>query len=318
MIGNKSKVTYAFFLAVLAVFAMVTASYAWLGISRLPSVTDLSLTVISQTGLLIAPDNEGTPGQWDNYLDLSAVFDNMEPLRPVTYSSGEDTFYKVEYGEDGRPGGLSPDSSGYLLEYDFWMKSEGEATVYLASPTVTPEGKKGAGTYLIGCPVWNRDTISHDNGGRGAETMVRMGFRITPVDEEGREIGASQFFVYEPNADIHVDGSTGYKETPSAWGASGLVDSEHMIIQRASTFQERTPVLMDTVIYQLGEFTSNPVLHEFKANDMVKFNMYVWMEGQDSDCVNAGLSNETEIAANIQFGVAESSKRHGGDVITPR
>ena len=166
MTGNKSKVTYAFALSILAVIAMVSASYAWLGISRIPSVTDMSLSVITDNALLIAPDQEGTPGQWDNYLDLSAVFENMEPLKPVTYSSAEDSFYGVEYGTDGRPSGTSPDTAGQMITYEFWMKSSGStAAIRLASPTLTPDGKKGAGTYVVGEPVWNGETISHDNGG---------------------------------------------------------------------------------------------------------------------------------------------------------
>lgn len=319
MTGNKSKVTYAFALSILAVIAMVSASYAWLGISRIPSVTDMSLSVITDNALLIAPDQEGTPGQWDNYLDLSAVFENMEPLKPVTYSSAEDSFYGVEYGTDGRPSGTSPDTAGQMITYEFWMKSSGStAAIRLASPTLTPDGKKGAGTYVVGEPVWNGETISHDNGGHGAETTIRMGFRCIPTDSSGEENGESRFYIYEPNADIHVDGSEGYRDTPSVDGSPSLVDEEYLIVQGASTWEEQEPVLKDVVIYDLGDFQTNPVLFNLSGQSMVKIIMYIWMEGQDVDCTNMAVSKETRIAANIQFGVDMEERDDHGVTIEPR
>ena len=52
-----------------------------------------------------------------------------------------------------------------------------------------------------------------------------------------------QFYVYEPNYDGHVDGSTGAFETKSIDGKETLVDEEYMIRQTASRWSEYYPVL---------------------------------------------------------------------------
>lgn len=325
---NKSKLMLGFLLSVLATVALASASYAWLDISRIPFVTDVSLSLITENAAMIAPDVDGSPGEWDTYLDVSAILENMVPLKPVTYAGGQ--FYKVDYGEDGRPAGLSPISEenvnvtypdgdtgtpadlqaerdGWMIAIDYWMKTDGVSTnITLQQPVTTVDGEKGAGTYLIGEPVWNEETISHENGGYGAETMVRIGFESVQTDAEGKAMGEKRFVIYEPNADIHPDGTYGVMTTESSQGGS-LIDSEHLVLQEATKWKEQEPVLKDALIYEFGEFIKNVPLFKLDGSGMTKIRMYIWMEGQDVDCHNYAMENDTSIVANIQFGTDEGA-----------
>ena len=326
---QKYKLYTMFLLALIATIAMVTASYAWLGISRVPFVSDINLSIMTYNALWIAHDVDGQPGEWESYLDMSAILEDMVPLKPVTYADG--AFYKVNYGEDGRPAGLSPiapeninvtypdgdtgtkadeaaEQQGWMIRLDYWLKAEGAtADVFLGEAMATADGRRGAGTYVVGEPVWNDTVIAHENGGNGAETTIRFGFACTNTDLDGVPTGDTIFTVYEPNADIHADGSLGYVETQSAWGGP-LVDMERLVRQEASTWTEQTPVLQDVVIYEMGDFLSNPALFTLVDGGMVKVTMYIWMEGQDIDCSNMAVADETAIAANIQFKVSPDSK----------
>ena len=336
---NKNKLIIGFFLSILATVALVSASYAWLDMSRIPFVTDVSLSIITENNILIAPDEDGSPGEWDTYLDMSAILNDMVPLKPVTYAG--DQFYKVEYGDDGRPAGLSPvsreninvrypdggggtgadrqaEQEGYMLACDYWLKSEGTATdVMLAKPVATAEGQRGGGTYVVGEPVWDRASLSHVNGGCGAETTIRIGFACTPTDRDGVTTGDTQFYIYEPNADVHIDGTDGYVETLSSQG-SLLVDNEHLILQEASSWQEQMPILQDVVIYEFGEFIHNVPMFHLDGIGMVKVTMYIWMEGQDMDCQNIIVSKESKVVANIQFGIDETVDVNSHTGIVPR
>lgn len=334
---KRHKLFLMFLLAVFSTLAMVTASYAWIGISRVPFVSDINLSIMSYNSLWIAPDEGGLPGEWNHSFDVSAYMENMVPLKPVTYT--KDGFYKVNYGEDGRTAGLSPiseeninvtypdgdtdtaadreaEKQGWMLALNYWMKAEGTtADVHLSEAVATADGRLGAGTYVVGQPVWDSEAIAHENGGHGVETTIRFGFACTPTDMEGVPVGDTIFTIYEPNADAHADGSYGYIETESSQGGP-LIAEERLVKQGASTWSEQTPVLQDVVIYDMGEFLSNPALFTIEDGGMMHVIMYIWMEGQDIDCSNRVVADETIIAANVQFKVTNESEYETG--IEPR
>lgn len=310
---SKPKLISIFCLAVVSVVAMVTATYAWLSISRIPTVSDISLTIITENAVLIAQDDDGVPGEWVGSLDLSALLDDEDPLQPVTYSTDDNQFYKIDYGDDGRPAGLSDDSAdGYYIEVSYWMQcSTLSATVSLAEPTDDVNATKGTGTYLVGEPIWNSSTLSHDNGGNGGETTIRIGFDIQMTDLDGNFVGDSTFFIYEPNADVHVDGSTGVLSTASTDGYDTLVSTQNLIIQNSSYWTEQSPVLMDNVDYYMGDFVQNTDLFTIDSSSLVYVTMYIWMEGQDVDCSNMAIAEMNSLVANIQFNAENVSADSG-------
>ena len=309
----------------------ISATYAWLGVSRVPFVSDVSLSVMTSNSLQIAHDESGKPGEWGDNLDASAYLKGMTSLKPVTYTP--EGFRRIIYDHSGRTNGTelikeeninvhypegasksvkeAAEDLGYLVRLDFWMKSEGAyASVYLSDAIKTADGQMGAGTYVVGAPAWNTKTYSHDNGGHGSETTIRLGFEMTPYDLEGKVSGHKRFVMYEPNADIHYDKTTGYKETKSVNGGP-LIDKSLMIIQNASKWNEKDPILQDEVIYQPGTFTQNQQLFAIDTGTMMKVSLYIWMEGQDVDCIATAVADTVHLAANIQFNVKAEDRSSG-------
>lgn len=108
---DKSVLITAAILAVLAIIAMVSATYAWLGVSRVPFISDVDVSVITESSLLIAPDEDGKPGEWDTVYDVSALMSDYDSLFPVTYNpeaSGTLPFSKMTYSNTGRTNGVTP------------------------------------------------------------------------------------------------------------------------------------------------------------------------------------------------------------------
>lgn len=290
------------------------ASYTWFTLSRTPQVSNMNIYITSGAGLELSAD----PGAevWTNQLDIYSTeelkeyqgADKQKPsLRQTTWSDSEQRFYGPLYGYDGR---LIP-----LEGYDYsqmqvvsWYKLEDainanalsassyyiKATVYarcgqptdvtLSGPTdIDQQGTQGSGTYVIGDP----------NTGRGPETAVRVGMRMTYVDEFGNELSErGPMYIYEPNFDRHADGSTDYIPTYSIHELDKeLVDETRLIKQRFSRQDEP------------GEFETNLTLFSLKPGEIVRIELYLWLEGQDVDCSNAMINatDETKILANIQF-----------------
>ncbi len=308
-ISKKQKLfIYAYLLLILLVFSVV-ATYTWFSLSKTPQVSNLSMYVTSQTGLEIAltPDSE----EWGSQLSYKDMASESFPLRPVTWSDKDDCFYAANYTFDGRLSdnwlklsdslnSNKTDNQGYYSIGTLYARSSEDVTVSLTRTVETDEGISGSGTYLIGMPSWDKDKLSHENMGQGAETAVRMGIQITYLDDNNAPIQQTKkFFIYEPNSDAHIGGETGYIATPSIDGAASLVPSDRLITQTKSEWQETTPVENGVVVYSIGDFETPTELFSLKANQKVMIKLYLWLEGQDIDCTNA--INDARIIANVQF-----------------
>ena len=318
--------------ALLSIFTV--ASYTWFTLSKTPQVSNMNVYITSGAGLELA----ASPGAetWTNQLDIYSTKelskyqgeDKEKPsLYQATWSDQDQCFYGPMYGYDGRLV-LFSELDYEKLEVVSWYRLEDlinantlaksnyyiKATVYARSGQPTDvtlaesgwldneQTVKGSGSYVIGDP----------NTGRGPETAVRVGFRMTYVDSSGDVLSEpSLLYIYEPNVNRHVDGSSKYIPTYSidqtrpqnnadTTEPSGddveqkewfLIDEDRLIRQTFSRSAEQT-----------GEFLTNPTLFSIKPGEIVKIEIYIWIEGQDVDCSNAmadGVS--TLLKANIQF-----------------
>lgn len=315
-------ITLYFVLVVTLLLLLTVSSYAWFNRSKTTRISNVNTYVTTVAGLEIAltPDAE----IWGKQLSFLEMVSETAPLRPVTWSDKDQRFYAAVYGFDGRLTGswqpLSDERNanrdnyeGYYCVGTFYARTTDPVSVSLTPAVDVEEGTNGAGTYLVGTPLWDPEEIKHYNGGQGAENAVRIGIKVTRLGDDNLPTNeAPLFLIYEPNCDTHADGSTGYIPTPSIDGTDSLVPADRLITQTASVWEETYPVEKDVQIYTFGEFTSFTQLFEMEANSKVKIQFYIWLEGQDVDCTNA--IQEAQILANIQF-VANTES--GGSGLVP-
>ena len=299
-----------FYVLLILSLLLVSATYTWFTLSRTPKLSDLYISIGSNTGMELAADPLSE--EWTQHLDMSEVFEGMAPLKPVTWVHSERTFYAANFGVDGRIKGITKklsdernanrsDSEGYYVKTSFFARTGEAVKVSLTPATVGADGKEGYGTYLIGVPVWNGEEVLHDNGGNGAEYAMRIGIRISKLDLSGNPLEEETlFYVYEPNCDGHIDDTTGVIETESVRGDGTLVPSEQLIRQTTSDWSEANPVEKNVIIRELGDFTTPVDLFELGMDEIAQIDLYFWLEGQDVDCNNQ-IGQAAQIMANIQF-----------------
>ena len=301
---------------------LVAATYTWFSLSRTPRVNDMDLYVSSAVGLELAVDMNAPDEEWGRTVDFADLVTETSPLKPCTWSEAEQRFYAAVYGVDGRLTGrwtpLTDEDNanvdgarGYYTMGTLYARSETAVSVSLSEAiTLLEDDTETAGTYVIGTPVWNEQTVVHDNGGVGAEYAIRIGIRVTPVLPETTEEGEADwtnvtfgdpvFYIYEPNCDGHADGAEGYVDTPSIDGTDTLVPEERLITQTTSSWEEAYPVQRTATIKTMGEFTSDTELFSLEMGGMERIDLYIWLEGQDVDCSSL-LSSSAQILANLQF-----------------
>lgn len=308
---NGRKIVLSFYLLLVLFLLITTASYTWFALSRTPRVSDMNLYVTSSSRLELSADPLAE--EWTLRLALQDLMPASTPLRPITWVDEEQCFYAAAYGIDGRLMNFSyweklndqrhankDNLDGYYIKLTFYARATGDVTVRLSPAIEVDQGIHGSGTFLIGSPSWNQEKIAHDDLGMGAQMAMRMGIRITPVDEFGEPTGEeSRFFIYEPNADTHMDGTEGYLPTPSVTGRESLISDDFLIRQTASFWTESDPVERDVVVKDLGDFMDNPVLFLLDSGEKVRLDVYIWLEGQDRDCVQT--IHEAQIMACLQF-----------------
>jgi len=341
MSDKKLKMLVALFFTVLTTIAFVGSSYAWISLSTAPIVSDLLLNVVSNTDLMIAFDVDGEPGEWGSILNFSELPEGSV-LKPITFSASRGIFLAPRYGWDGRTDFSDPipltDEFGNLLEtvdssvaadaegsspeygilrFDLWFYTgAADCTVSFTHAAKREEhGEMGSGTFVIGEPIWNEETLCHEESGKGAEYAVRFAFVIHPYEKDG----AYEIVLYEPNCDggrggceayevetENEDGTTetailDYLITASSDEAGGALEGTYKIIrQRSSAFADKDPALIDEVEYSEGAFIDEDVsLFDLRVEEPRKVTMFVWLEGQDADCNNAVSGGA--ILANLQF-----------------
>lgn len=311
-INRRLYIVTSLYLMFILLSLFVVASYTWFSLSKTPRVSNMNVYITSAAGLELSP----TPNAEEWKLQLNVFETGMFPveLRPVTWSDKDQRFWAAGYGADGRLLDYSmwqpmtdtrnanrPTLDGYYMKSTFYARSGMTTEVELApAMLVNEEGTQGAGTYLIGLPGWDMDSLMHLNNGKGAESSVRMGIRATLVDSSGIPTGQQgPMYIYEPNIERHVGDAQGYIATPSIDGSPTLVPEERLILQEAAGWADLDPAEMTNIKLELGDFIQNPSLFTVNPGEIMRIEMYFWLEGQDIDCTNA--MNGAQLIANVQF-----------------
>lgn len=346
---RKSKY-FALYIYMLLVMLLMTsvASYAWFSISRSPSVKDMQMYITSAYGLELSVDPAA--GGWGQQVDFwetqelkkykDSKWNFQKPIiQQITWSEKNDAFYAPVYGYDGRLISFFdqyPEENRYVIGWHpledkshankaTWLEGHYiKATVYarsgqITSVTLAPTEENTEvtpRTYVAGNP----------NTGRGPESAVRMGFRMTNVTVDGS--GAivevpdtrSKMFVYEPNCDVHADGTINqYIPTDSIDnepepGQLKVPDEELLpLVPEERLIKQKFPILDNPD--QPGEFETNPVLFTLKPGEIVRIEIYLWLEGQDVDCSNIMQVNDADIAKdNEDLAWMEEDRKHREDM----
>lgn len=305
---------------------LVCSSLAWFSISASPNVADMGIYVNAPAGLQLALDYAAPDERWGQNINFSDLVSEDSPLRPVTWSEQDQCFKAIRYGLDGRQTrslrALSDEKNAnrtgdeqYYVAGVFYVRTDTASTVSLADAVELNNGVYGAGTYVIGKPEWNAALGVHEDAGMGAQYALRIGFRVTPINADtGEAAGDARFLIYEPNADEHLDHSVQYLDTRSSDGADTLVDTERLIVQSTSSWQETTPAEKDVTVKTLGKFVTDTELFTIEAGEMFRIDLYIWVEGQDVDCY--GLPEDAKLLANIQFKSTGSAQSGMTDIPT--
>ena len=295
-----------------SVVALTTATYAWFSNSSKAQVNSLDVNVASASGIQISltgTDNWKSAISGSEILSASSFAGTLTPVSTALgpdAKTGEDNELKFYLGTMADGGNdvitTAATKNSQYLAVDLYVKVTQDCDVYLGSgssvsdTTTMIKGSEALRIALVNCGYFENENA------------------VNSPDINASDVPALSDAVYlwEPNSSEHVNaGSDLFYKTEIA--ANGNADAKYTYlgIDKEGTITDGKITSDDLLTNGMAKeiTTAKTPLAKGTSNEdckitsiksgITKLRLYVWMEGQDADCVNDIAS--AAISANICF-----------------
>ena len=291
---KKKALLPAIAMVLVSVIALSGVSYAWFTLSPKASVGELSLNVAAAQGLQISVDGV----KWTS----SLVADDIKPsayegavnqvptddIVPVSSAGIVENGKLVMYNgttEDGvtltseKATDLDANSGNYYAFDLFFQITDAEVTLKLDTGSYVKALTDGA------------DPQAAKTSYAARVAFVNFGAKDTAAAQYTNTTAIGNAVIWEPSAKLHTDGAiaNGYANgTP--------VDYKGVNTEGTIDLTTDTGLAAVTTIKPLedNQITAEAVDLLTLSKDINKVRVYIWLEGQDVDCIN-------EVSGNVLY-----------------
>ena len=255
----KKAVLPVFVALLCSVIALTSVSYAWFSLGNKATVEGMEMNVTTADGLQISLT--GDASDFKSTLDLDLTDEKAKTVNPVstngTYASGL-TFYTGQI-VDGKLDKVAVDTAATnYITFDIYVKVTSDTKLLLDSDSaVTIKGEKE--TYLA-----------------ARVAFVDLGSKEKPADAKNLNPTEGTVRIWEPNSDKRS------KAAANANAGTGKLAYEGIASVEGGTVSTNNVTTFDFIDTNAGKSVE---LFELEAG-YNKVRVYIWLEGQDVDCVN--------------------------------
>ena len=284
-----------------SVGALTTVSYAWFTMGNTASVGEVEVNVHAADGMQISanasdwksvlPFEDLTDEDLGNYLPTKGLF----PVSSVgKVSSGKQEMFVGKLHTDGTTVIAKQDSSteGNYIMFDLYVKLDGNKTLNLAKGSKVLDGK------------------SNNSHLASRVSFIDLGNADTPtgaLDLNGT--GVTQAKVWEPNANTHTSAAnlrypslnlqTNTDPIPYE-GISALTETSYDEGYKGTTLSAIAAANLISTNYNASGLAAS---EEYALLDLEagynKVRVYIWLEGQDVDCLNDLSQGSFKVSLNF-------------------
>ena len=301
---RKKALFPAIAMVLAAIIALSGVTYAWFTTGTTANVQSLDVNVATANGIQVsldasswkstitAADIQAAITGATSYTDRCIQYPTTE-IAPVS-SAGNVVDGKMEmfFGAYNQNGNLDStreeESNGKVnnanfIAFDLFFKTSNEQMLSL---------NVGAGMSIVNCI-----NLTGGDTNMGTERAVRvafipMGSAATDVAARDLTVASGKAIIWEPNHETRAPGVEGSGKVDY----SGFTAEFKNIAENALSSAEVEPVSVITKTEALVNL----------ENTITKVRVYIWLEGQDVDCIN-NISNG-DFSVNLQFAVPETEK----------
>ena len=312
---SKRKLNSMLLALLLTAVMLVMSTYAWFSANRTVSIEGITAKVSSAEGLQISLDG----ATWNSSVTVNsetlaaaATYNNYtlpDELHPVSTTGlldgAEVKFFDGQVSADGTKltGAAQAYATGKFIAFDVYLKNSSSLQNDNLQLGTNTEVKLGTTTGKEGV------------ANTGLENSVRVGFALYPntaTFTAGQSAiaaltGSPLVSIWEPNYSNHItEVSTNDKRIGGASGDTnfktfGLISALSGTLEgingtAATTFMEetktvRTPgkLIADT---NLTAVNAAETQLQLPGNSISKLRVYIWLEGQDPDCIDTASTGK--------------------------
>ncbi len=335
---QKRRIRSLFLVLLLTAALLVTSTYAWFSTNRQVSITTINAKVVAAEGLQISLDaqkwsssvtvnttNLEAAGQTGSGYNTPYAWPTaLEPVSTIGETSGSEVTFKYGMleanGTDLANITSAQASSPKYIAFDVYLKN--------SSSQASDELQLDAASFLkIHDP---NDTNEEMRGvaNTGLENSARVGFNLYDTTKNFTDTvadikainGSSRLAIWEPNHDKHIQQIVDQDPRISSaaqnfttWGlvaaASGnqvnVVNTNAAIenvanAQYAMKTDGELSAPAITLIDQRNA-SADPIKFTMPGNSISKMRIYIWLEGQDPDCLDiASTGKWFDIGINLR------------------
>lgn len=294
---KKNLVKKALLPAIVAVLcsliALTSVSYAWFTMGNEAQVGQIDVNVTAADGLQISAD----AATWKSVLPVASLealesnqfLEENGEVFPVSSAgnvvAGKLQLFKGEYAEDKLTTTAAAELGNEVnfIAFDLYVKLDSAQDFKLSSTsTVTKTGTNNTHTAV-------------------RVAFVKIGTAQTKADVDALAAGLGTAnapetaLIWEPNAKATAAGSN--RASKEAYKG---------VNKAAAAFDptQANDALSDVTTFELGDDAYT--LYEDLGAGITKIRVYIWLEGQDVDCIN-DISGDG-FAVNLQFEIPEDAQ----------
>jgi hypothetical protein len=265
--------------------ALTTATYAWFTKGDTGNVGEFTLQAVESNGIQLSADAKKWKPTITKVDDLDVTgLNNLFPkgsVNPVSaYGLVEGGVLKMFSGsvsDDGFFTATAVDSSNQdYTRFNFYVKNDGAAAVNLnltddASVTDADSTSNKTISKAVRVAFIVQGTASSADVATNASNITNKTLS-----------GSSTAMIWEPNS----DGATTYAINQAIGSSAGAVLQTNNIVE-SSTYTSEQKTNTSTTIATIG------------SEQVVKITVYIWFEGQDTDCKSSNSNSKINI--NLKF-----------------
>ena len=336
----KRQLLAAIAMVLVAALALGSSTYAWFINNTRVTATNVNVTASTAYSLLISKDTDATK-TWGTTTELDTAAVNLIPASTVgtrhaaddsessprfskndlrfatdtvwngNFVTGYKEVYKTDTVSTTKENGDTIDSK-YFYKDTVYLKSSQDAKIYLDGNATGIGQKTGTDGELLTEIKFNAADLTDEQ--KAMLNTMRVAFVVTNETTDADTVEG--IYAYQLVTD-GTAGTTHYSTTANASGANGVtagVDASLTTIAPATYSNTTNKWVNETVPVITAKMATGSnagfatvgdgqALTEVKANDVVKVDIYVWMEGCDYDVNATNLVNFQEVAINaMMFG----------------
>jgi hypothetical protein len=267
---------------IVGVMSLTGVTYAWFTSSNAATVTGMTFDVYTPVGGVLISDTYNT--NWGYSLKLNDA--NFKDFMPVSTADvvvgGKLNFFAAEVNTAPTIGALGD---------EIRTSAAGDGAYFAKTIYLYNDGAEDVTVNLAGTSIAvNTADGSKDHGAQNAMRLALVKHGQYDQNEAAPALSGGDVAIYEPNATTHVDATvSGQKAYNGIIGASGNTWFDSTDADTNSTLCKSVTTVVN----------ASDLSVEVKTGMCYAVTVYIWLEGQDVDCVNK--VGGTNLMAEIHF-----------------